>query len=558
MQIYLPLDRKETPLPPYPNPHHPFSRQSNTTFRTAAFLPLVGLVLSSTAAHPQQFADATATHFPSPGPAEFTNQVSVGDLNGDGHLDLVFANGGGFATAGTPEVQRIYINDGSGNFTDESASRLGWSGLCRGVEMGDMDDDGDLDLIFAQDFERRPALFRNDGTGVFTDVTAAQLPNIALSSSRAQFADIDNDGDLDLYLASGDGNRFGCDQYRIFVNDDAGFFTDETASRHPTENTCENMDVIFADIDGDFDLDVKTASTGTANSRLYRNDSSGVFSLVTTIPADATSYSYDFGDIDGDGDLDLLGANARPGSSSEFLLRNDGNAVFTDISDNVSPNPSEDDNDTKFVDYDNDGDLDLIIARIGGGEKTYENDGTGRFTQTTGVIEQIGDSSLDIAVADLDGDGRFDVVTAQGESGDFINRIYLSSGPLDTRPPRIIATEDLPDTSDTNGPYVVRALILDDMSSDRNFFADQILLTYTVDSGDAQVIEMKHSGGQVYRGEIPGQAGGIVQYQVSAEDQAGNIGTGLVEIFQVTLGAIFSDGFESGDTAAWSATFGQS
>jgi len=547
------LKRKEFPLILAPNPLLEDRNQS--------FLVLLGwsvLACSGLAgpAFSQQFTDATATNFPTPAPEEFSNQVSIGDLNGDGNLDLVFANGGNFTTAGPPQPQRIYINDGTGEFTDESATRLDWSGLCRGVEMGDMDNDGDLDLIFTQDFDRRPALFRNNGSGFFTDVTETQLPNIALSSSRAQFGDIDNDGDLDLYLSSGDGNRFGCDQYRIYVNSGTGFFSDETASRHPLGDICENMDVIFADIDGDFDLDVKTASTGTANSRLFRNDSTGVFTLVTTIPADATAYSYDFGDIDGDGDLDLVGANARPGSNAEFLLRNDGNAVFTDISSNISPNPNEDDNDSKFFDYDNDGDLDLIIARIGGGEKTYENDGSGQFSQTTGVIEQIGDSSLDIGVADLNGDGRFDVVTAQGESGSFINRIYLSSGAIDTRPPRVISTEVLEDTADVVGPYVVRALILDDMSSDRNFFAKEILLTYTVDGGPGQEVAMRHSGGQVYRGEIPGQPGGLVEYTVSAQDFAGNTGVGLPQSFEVTLGEIFSDGFESGDLSAWSGSGG--
>ena len=102
---------------------------------------------------------------------------------------------------------------------------------------------------------------------------------------------------------------------------------------------------------------------------LYRNDGTGVFSLVTTIPGDSSCYSYDFGDIDGDGDLDLLGANGGSGNT-EILLKNDGTGVFTNVSGQISPNPNQDDNDSKFFDWDNDGDLDLLIARLGsGGEK---------------------------------------------------------------------------------------------------------------------------------------------------------------------------------------------
>jgi hypothetical protein len=523
----------------------------------AVFLTvLAGLGLAAGAAG-QQLVDATATNFPA-STNEYSNQVSIGDLDNDGDLDLVFANGGNFASAGTPQVQRLYLNNGSGVFTDVSAARLGFSGLCRGVEMGDIDNDGDLDLIFAQDFERRPALFRNDGTATFTDVSATQLPNILLSSSRAQFGDIDNDGDLDLYLVSGQGSRFGCDQFRVYVNNGAGSFTDETALRHPIEDVCEGMDAIFGDIDGDFDLDVKTASTAeVGGGRLYRNNGAGVFTKVTTIPDDSSGYSYDFGDFDHDGDLDLLGANSRPGSSAELLLRNDGGAVFTDVSTQVSPNPSgDDDNDSKFFDYDNDGDLDLIIARIGGGEKTYANDGNGNFSQTTGIIQQITDSSLDVMVADLNGDGRLDVVTAQGESGSFVNRIYVSSGPVDSRPPRVVATEAVLDTNNTVGPYVVRAAILDDMSSDRNFFAEEVVLTYTVDGRGALSVPMRHSGGQIYRAAIPGQAGGTVQYTVTVRDLAGNEGTGQPQSFVVGSGIIFSDGFESGNVAAWSSSTG--
>ena len=490
-------------------------------------LGLCPWLCASASADGLQFVEETATRFPQPNPTEYTSQATIGDIDGDGDLDIIFANGRGYASQGTIETQRVYINNGSGVFTDESASRLGFSGWCRGVELGDIDDDGDLDLIFTQDFNKLPHLFANNGSGFFTDVTAAQLPNITLSSSRAQFGDVDNDGDLDIYITSGGSNRFSCGQYRLYLNDGDGFFTDETVGHLPIGDVCNNMDCIFGDIDGDFDLDVKTASTGNNNSRLYRNDGTGVFTLVAGVPSDSSCYSYDFGDINGDGDLDLLGVNAGA-SSTELLLENDGTGAFTDISDQISPNPFLDDNDSKFLDYDNDGDLDLVVARLGsGGERLYNNDGNGNFTQVSDVMQVISDSSLDIMVADLTGNGKLDIVTAQGESGNFENRIYINNGPADTIAPDIVRTEQLKDTSDKIGPYVVRAVIYDQMTSDRGFFDHGVTLNYSVEAGPVQEIPMKWSGNSLWRGEIPGQPeGGTITYFVTALDSADNLGAG--------------------------------
>ena len=502
------------------------------------------LLLSVQSVFAQQFTEQSLTRFPSPQLNEYTNQITVGDIDNDGDLDLVFANGGNFVSEGQPETQRVFVNDGTGNFTDESTSRLNFIGLARGVEMGDIDNDGDLDLIFAQDFERQPRLFTNDGAGFFTDVSLTQLPLLILSSARAQFGDFDNDGDLDLYVNNGDTSRFGCGQNQIYENNGFGIFSAVTAETHPTINICQPMDVTLIDIDGDFDIDVRTGSTGTNNSRMFENDGSGVFAIVGGVPNDSSCYSYDSGDIDGDGDLDMIGVNAGTGNT-DLLLENDGTGTFTNISSQLSPNPSLDDNDSKFLDYDYDGDLDLLVGRLGsGGERLYNNDGDGNFTQTSGVFQVISDSTLDIVVADLTGDGRLDVVTGQGESGSFRNRIYINSGPVDNLAPRIVDTE-VADTKGS-GDYVVRARISDDNSSDRNFFDSGIELNYSVNGGAEQQVAMMFSGGNIYRGVIPVQSpGDTIEYFVSAGDMAGNVGIGetiAVAVGGVLLGDINCDG----------------
>ena len=101
----------------------------------------------------------------------WTNYMRIDDLNGDGHLDLTFANYSGFFSNGTPQELAIYFNDGSGNFPSVSGSAVGgFTGRIRQVAVGDIDNDGDLD-IFAPDAQgsSADALFVNDGSGSFTE-----------------------------------------------------------------------------------------------------------------------------------------------------------------------------------------------------------------------------------------------------------------------------------------------------------------------------------------------------------------------------------------------------
>lgn len=493
-------------------------------------------ILFAAPAFAQQFQEETSTRFPTPTLAEYTNYVEVGDIDGDGDLDLVFANGGNFSSPGPQQLVRIYINDGDASFTDESIARTGTLvGNFRGAALGDVDGDDDLDLLLASDFNRLPRLLINDGDGFFTDETFTRLPIINLSATRGQFADIDNDGDLDIYINNGGTtNRFGCGLNRIYTNNGSGVFTDETLARHPLSTVCEPMDVIFGDIDNDFDLDVRTGNRGTNNSKLYFNNGNGVFVDGSQgVPADSACYSYDFGDFNGDGKLDLLGANAGP-SNSELLALNNGNGTYTDASARLVPNGTGDDNDSKFFDLDNDGDLDLIIAALyQSREKIYLNDGTGEFTLDSGRITGANDASLDVAVADFDGDGDFDIVTAQGESGSTPNRIYINTtGPADTIPPNVTA-EVLPDTENTSR-YIVRARAYDGVTSDRGFYDKGVALLYTVDGGSEVAVSMRWSGNSLWRGEIPGQSpGSEIAYRVTAVDFAGNTGESATHSFMV-------------------------
>ncbi|MEY4118580.1 MAG: hypothetical protein RLZZ116_1908 [Planctomycetota bacterium] len=497
---------------------------------------VAAIALIAASAQAQQFVDQTSTRFPVQ--AEYTNQCTLVDIDADGDKDIVFANGQSYSTLGVLLKPRIYVNNGTGVFADETDIRVaGITGCFRGVEAGDVDRDGDWDLILAQDFNRRPLLLLNNGAGVFIDDTIARLPNIPMSSSRAQFGDIDNDGDLDILLCNSGTTRFGTTgRPRLFINGGAGFFTDATLTQFPSTNLSEQMDCVFGDIDNDLDLDFHVATRASAanSSQLWINNGAGTFARLATFVTDATAYSYDFGDIEGDGDLDLIGVNAGA-TNTELLLRNNGAGTsWTAVNAQISPNPTVDDNDSRFIDFDNDGDLDLLVAALGGADRIYRNNGTGTFTQvTTGVLPSIVDSSLDVKVGDVTGDGKPDIITAQGESGAFQNRIYINTGLADTVKPTVKLVEQVP--SRTAGPWVVRTEVFDGTSSDRGYDDDGVFLVYTVNGGKQQVIEMRWSGNNLWRGVIPASvpACATVAYFVRALDVSGNTVESPVKTFVV-------------------------
>ncbi|MDZ4754091.1 MAG: FG-GAP-like repeat-containing protein [Phycisphaerae bacterium] len=507
--------------------------------RSSMLVAAVALACSS-AAFAQQFQNQTAARFPAAGNNEYTNQMTFVDIDGDGDLDIVWANGQGYSSQGAALKPRVYINSGLGVFTDETDARVpGITGWFRGVEAGDCDGDGDMDLVLAQDFGKKPKLLINDGTGNFTDGSAA-LPNINLSSARAQFGDVDNDGDLDLiFNNSGSPSRFANNgRPRLYINDGTGVYTD--VATVPLANIGEQMDILFFDADNDLDLDIFVGSRAS-NNQLWLNNGAGTFTKVPSgaggMPVGGATYSYDAGDIDGDGDMDLIGINSGPGAQ-ELLLKNNGiGTVWTNVSNTIAPNPSADDNDSRFFDNDYDGDLDLIVGALSGSDRFYQNNGTGAFASQAGIYPAGTDSTMDVKVADLSGDGRLDIITGQGESGNFTNKFYANvSGAVDNRAPFIKLTEQVV-PGEATGPFVVRAQVFDDSANDRGyeFLPGAVKLVYSVGKGRPVELAMEWVGAWNYRVELPNVGScADVTYHVVATDRVGNVGTGPDRTFSTT------------------------
>lgn len=272
------------------------------------------------------FTDESITRFPQPQPSRDSEDIAVADYNRDGHMDVLFVSE-------DDQTNQLYFNDGSGVFIDET-SRLGVTGTSNATLALDIDRDDDTDILIGNAGPN--VVLINDGNGQFTNQSAARLPPNNETTQDIEAGDIDGDGDPDLIVGSEDGNR-------LWQNNGNGGFSDVTVTHLPLVAGEETREADFGDIDNDGDLDlvfanVKFAAGSTGRNRLFTNNGCGQFTDVSAaaLPVfSLNSVDVDFIDVDGDGDLDMLMATAFDGSFQAFI--NNGVGVFTESSNDILP-----------------------------------------------------------------------------------------------------------------------------------------------------------------------------------------------------------------------------
>ena len=359
-------------------------------------------------------------------PGTSTLDVDLVDVDGDGDLDIYKAQGTD-SLEGRPN--QLLINTGSGHFADESSARLPFENLnSTKADWGDVDGDGDLDGIVANVGGEQ--LLVNNGLGVFADGGSRLPPPLPLIfdiSADAHFADVEGDGDLDILVSNEipfPGPFTGA-QSRLWINNGIGQFTDETFPRLPVAVE-QTVAMLPGDIDGDGDLDFIVLNRG--QDKVLINSGAGMFTDETSQRFPVTSDTTRAGglaDLDGDGDLDLVVGNSR--GEAAALYFNDGAGRFTTGDFGMTPLPSETIAGLELVDLDRDGDLDVYLSNagqllvghgfLGGLDRYFRNNGRGRFEErTTSHFVPANDPTTDSAFGDIDGDGDPDLVS--GNSGE--------------------------------------------------------------------------------------------------------------------------------------------
>lgn len=226
------------------------------------------------------FTDVSSTHLDPD--TVWGNDAVFGDVDTDGDMDLMIA---GFDLLDN-RPNYLYINDGSGHFTEEGALRLpdinDGSFSSKACTFGDMDGDGDPDILF--DNARTLVLLLNDSSGYYRDVSEEQLPTDEINGSPdVQFLDVDLDKDLDIFVSVKDGGGYG-EQNLLYMNNGTGYFTDSTESWLPQQTESSNG-IALGDVDGDEDIDIFLACDGYLQNHLLINYLNTVDIVIETIHA---------------------------------------------------------------------------------------------------------------------------------------------------------------------------------------------------------------------------------------------------------------------------------
>ncbi len=249
----------------------------------------------------------------------YSETASWGDMNNDGWLDLYITN-----SAGNKQNQ-LFQNSGDGNFIEiTNGPHVSSNQASRSVDWIDYDNDGDSDIFVTNENNQKNELYQNQGNGEFVKITDLDPLNTSKNSAGSSWADIDNDGDFDLFVAN-----YQSQENQLFLNNNDGTFSEVNQGAIVQDQTW-SFGSAFADVDndGDVDLYVCNAFGGIEKNSFYINNGDGTFLKdEQSAPAAQTGWTFGcaWGDYDNDGFMDLLLANCKDDDQENSLFRNNGN-----------------------------------------------------------------------------------------------------------------------------------------------------------------------------------------------------------------------------------------
>lgn len=367
-----------------------------------------------------------------------TGGVSWIDYDGDGFLDLYVTNGYDVsASEATPQPNRLYKNIDGSRFEEVEAGPLtSDEGFSSGSAWADIDNDGDPDLYVTNQRGQTNFLYRNEGNGSFKKILSDPTVTDSSASFSASWADIDNDGLVDLFIGNG---GLSSSQPNLLLRNLGDFAFERQMIEGVTDDTAGTASVAWADFDGDGLQDLFVANrwsyadpSGPGMSRLYRNLGEWQFESVLDPPTGDTlnALTGTWGDFDGDTRTDLYLTNA---SGSNRLYRNSESSRFERIEAGLPVLDGGSSYAATWGDLNNNGKLDLLVGNWGSALVIYENMGNGRFQR----IEEAGELARTIshvgsmALSDFNGDGALDLYVGNwpntpGRAEE--NELYLNRG----------------------------------------------------------------------------------------------------------------------------------
>jgi len=345
--------------------------------------------------------------------SETSANVSFGDLDGDGHLDVVLAKGRHW-----PLVDRVLLGDGRGGIRSAhdlgAASDRSYSG-----HLADMNGDGSLDVVISNDTPDAKLVYLNDGKGRFR--AGSSYGRAEWETRNASVADLDKDGLPDIVVA----NRSSKPANYICLNRGAGRFdADCTAfARYPSTT------ITPADFDGDGLIDLAVPHRDGGQSYVYIASARASFDDSRRVPfgpPDATIRMTETGDFNRDGRVDIVAIDERTGVSLYFGQKDGGFAAALSVEDrSIVPYA------LAAADLNGDGFMDMIVGHVEAPSTIHFNDGSGRrFTAL-----RFGDNKGTVygfAIGDLNEDGLLDIGVARSEAP---NVVYFGDPPRARRLP---------------------------------------------------------------------------------------------------------------------------
>ncbi len=320
--------------------------------------------------------------------------VSIGDLDGDGNLDLVFANGGHSAL-----IDRVQFGDGHGRFP--VGRNLGEAeDRSYSASLVDIDGDGDLDVVIGNEDPDPKPVYLNDGTGHFHVGSTYGRP--AWPTRNANVADLNSDGLPDIIVA----NRTDTSNSNyVCLNRGGGKFDDSClAFSHESATT-----ITPADLNGDGFIDLAVPHREGGQSYVYLNDGKAGFpKRVPFGPTDAAMRMVQAADVNSDGRIDIVTIDEK--KRGLLIYFNQGGGAFSaglHVGDSKSIPYA-----LVVGDLNRDGKVDVVVGNVEAPSTIYFNDGSGRvFTPV-----QLGDGkgvAMGFAIGDLDKDGVPDIAFAR-------------------------------------------------------------------------------------------------------------------------------------------------